>query len=37
MCVVTGEQAHEGIRGESMGTKEGSHRETLEECVGFDN
>ena len=37
MCVVTGEQAHEGIRGESMGTKKGSHRETLEECVGLGN
>ena len=37
MYVVTDEQAHEGIRDESMGTKKGNHRETLEKCVGLGN
>ena len=37
MYVVTDEQAHEGIRGESLGTKKGNHREPLEDCVGLDN
>ena len=37
MYVITHEQALGGIRGESMGTKKGSHRETLEECLRFGN